>query len=64
MTWDVPGPEAAEAASRYLLERGIVVRDLSGAPGLPAAVRIAVANEAVVRQVVAALSDRYREGVA
>lgn len=64
VTWDVPDPADAGAASRHLLERGIVVRDLSGAPGLPAAVRIAVANEAVVRQVVAALGDRYREGVA
>ncbi|GAQ50862.1 aminotransferase class I/II-fold pyridoxal phosphate-dependent enzyme [Streptomyces acidiscabies] len=60
VTWDVPDRAAAGAASRYLLERGIVVRDLSGAPGLPAALRIAVANEAVARRVVAALGDWQR----
>ncbi|MET8975180.1 pyridoxal phosphate-dependent aminotransferase [Streptomyces sp. NPDC004539] len=60
VTWDVPDRDAARAASRYLLDRGIVVRDLSGAPGLPAAVRIAVANEPVARRVVAALGDWHR----
>ncbi|MEU1301522.1 MULTISPECIES: hypothetical protein, partial [Streptomyces] len=31
----VPDRTAAGAASRHLLDQGIVVRDLSGAPGLP-----------------------------
>ncbi|MEU7060483.1 aminotransferase class I/II-fold pyridoxal phosphate-dependent enzyme [Streptomyces sp. NPDC046197] len=64
VTWDVPDRTVAVAASRYLLDQGIVVRDLSGAPGLPAAVRIAVANQPVVRRVVAALGGWYRGEVA
>jgi histidinol-phosphate/aromatic aminotransferase/cobyric acid decarboxylase-like protein len=60
VTWDVPDRESASSATRFLLGRGIVVRDLSGAPGLPAAVRIAVGNESTVRLVTEALTAWQR----
>ncbi|MFF8694415.1 aminotransferase class I/II-fold pyridoxal phosphate-dependent enzyme [Streptomyces sp. NPDC015144] len=56
VTWDVPDPAQAAGATAYLREHGYVVRDVSGRPGLPAAVRISVTDEPNARQVSRLLS--------
>ncbi|MFE6049871.1 aminotransferase class I/II-fold pyridoxal phosphate-dependent enzyme [Kitasatospora sp. NPDC056446] len=63
VTWDVPGPGQAASATGHLHEHGIVIRDLSGLPGLPAALRIAVADGPTVDRVVDLLRT-WREGFA
>jgi histidinol-phosphate/aromatic aminotransferase/cobyric acid decarboxylase-like protein len=40
-----------------LRQQGIVVRDLSRLPGLPAAIRIGVAHEQITRRLAALLAE-------
>lgn len=61
VTWDVPDAAEAAAATAFLYEQGYVVRDLSGLPSLPAAVRIAVADRSTVDHVVELLGRWRRE---
>ncbi|MFF7994635.1 aminotransferase class I/II-fold pyridoxal phosphate-dependent enzyme [Kitasatospora xanthocidica] len=56
VTWDLPGPDQADSAAAFLHDHGFVVRNLSGAPGLPAALRIAVADGPTVDRVVGLLA--------
>lgn len=55
VTFDVPSRAQADLVYVGLLGRGIRTRNLSGLPGLPAAVRISVPSEHAVRCVVDAL---------
>ena len=59
VTWDVPDAAEAAGATAFLYDQGYVVRDLSGLPSLPAAVRIAVADRPTVGHV-AELLGRWR----
>ncbi|MGW2912958.1 aminotransferase class I/II-fold pyridoxal phosphate-dependent enzyme [Streptomyces asoensis] len=61
VTFDVPGAAEAAAATAFLYDQGYVVRDLSGLPSLPAAVRIAVADHQVVDRVVELLGGWRHE---
>jgi len=56
VTFDVPDPGQAASATTYLMDHGFITRDLSGLPSLPAAVRIAVADEPTMRHVVRLLT--------
>ncbi|MFF4607853.1 aminotransferase class I/II-fold pyridoxal phosphate-dependent enzyme [Streptomyces sp. NPDC001339] len=57
VAFDVPDPAQARAATSRLLRHGFITRDMSGLPSLPAAVRIAVADEPSALRVVDILGD-------
>lgn len=61
VTFDAPEPAAIAAAHAYLQQHGVITRDLSGLPGLTAAIRIAVADEAIMFRVVDLLTAWHRE---
>ncbi|MFI5617197.1 aminotransferase class I/II-fold pyridoxal phosphate-dependent enzyme [Streptomyces sp. NPDC051567] len=61
--WDVPSPAEAAAATAWLYEHGFVIRDLSGFPGLPAAVRVSVGERHDVDRVGELLAHRHRHGL-
>ncbi|MFJ4656822.1 aminotransferase class I/II-fold pyridoxal phosphate-dependent enzyme [Nocardia sp. NPDC088792] len=61
VAFDVPEPATAAGAYEYLNEHAIITRDLSGLPGMPAAVRIAIGDEPTVHRV-ADLLTTWRRG--
>jgi histidinol-phosphate/aromatic aminotransferase/cobyric acid decarboxylase-like protein len=64
VTWDVPDADQAAGATAFLHDNGFVVRDLSSLPGLPAAVRIAVADAPTVDRVTELLGTWRRRAAA
>ena len=56
VTFDVPEPEAAADACAHLREHAVITSDLSGLPGLDAAIRIGVGNEQTTGRVVSLLT--------
>lgn len=61
VTFDAPEPGAIADAHAYLHQHGVITRDLSGLPGLDAAIRIAVADETIMFRVVDLLTAWHRE---
>ncbi|MBX9640189.1 MAG: aminotransferase class I/II-fold pyridoxal phosphate-dependent enzyme, partial [Mycobacteriaceae bacterium] len=61
VTFDAPSAADAADVHAYLREHGVITRNLSGLPGLPAAIRIGVGDETTMYRVVDLLTAWHRE---